>query len=410
MGKTKDHTAGNTGLDRHQPGKDVASEPGMGQKAGRDRPDKSGADRNAGTGRVGGTRGPAASGRAFLPEPRGPVSTALREVLTNQVPAWMVESLIAETAHAARQDQDILFNEDLQLALFIFYELQYRGLAEVADTWEWYPRLLTARAEIEAAFEARLRRGAGSVPGSAPTAGAVADELFRLAGNGNDSSVADRILARASLDQVKEFLVHNSIYQPAEADPHTWALSRLDRDAKTILAELHVDEHGNGQPGHTGAGLLADTLDEVDLESGFGAYIEHMPAITLASINLISFFGLHRRLHGALLGRLAIHEMSSALPSAKYSRGLRRLGFGDKACAYFDEHVEVDATRAQITGRDLADALAQNEPEMREQVLFGAAAACLLDDLLATWQLQAWDGQHSSLRRPLEPTENFSRG
>ena len=43
----------------------------------------------------------------------------------------------------------------------------------------------------------------------------------------------------------------------------------------------------------------------LDLNSEYGAYLDRIPAVTLATVNLMSLFGLHRRLRGAIVGHLA---------------------------------------------------------------------------------------------------------
>ena len=45
----------------------------------------------------------------------------------------------------------------------------------------------------------------------------------------------------------------------------------------------------------------------------------------------MSLFGLHRRRRGAIVGHLALFEMTSSVPNRRYADGLRRLGFGDDA-------------------------------------------------------------------------------
>src|SRR4051794_27126044 len=61
-----------------------------------------------------------------------------------------------------------LDDEDLQLTLYVLYELHYQGFAGVDDAWEWEPSLLAERARLERAFEEAVqavvgtpRRGAG---------------------------------------------------------------------------------------------------------------------------------------------------------------------------------------------------------------------------------------------------------
>lgn len=332
-----------------------------------------------------------------LPTARGPLSEILIKMLaSNELPPELnyFEDIVQE---ALRIDTDIFYSEDLQLALFVLYELHYSGFDQVTDDWEWHPPLLALRNRIEKRFETRLRDALGELPQHSANAQAVADALFAMSQDATGPSVSSYVARNASLEQVREFLVHKSIYQLKEADPHTWAIPRLSGRAKSALVEIQTDEYGGGIPGRTHAELFARTMQGVDLESDFGAYIDMIPAITLASVNVISLFGLHRRHRGAACGHLAIYEMTSSIPNAKYARGFRRLGFDTGVTAYFDEHVEADAVHEQIAGRDLAGGLIEADPTLVDSVFFGAATVVLLDGLVGQWQMDAWRSGHSSL-------------
>lgn len=332
-----------------------------------------------------------------LPTARGPLSEILIKMLaSNELPPELnyFEDIVQE---ALRIDTDIFYSEDLQLALFVLYELHYSGFDQVTDDWEWHPPLLALRNRIEKRFETRLRDALGKLPQPSANAQTVADALFAMSQDATGPSVSSYVARNASLEQVREFLVHKSIYQLKEADPHTWAIPRLSGRAKSALVEIQTDEYGGGIPGRTHAELFARTLQGVDLESDFGAYIDMIPAITLASVNVISLFGLHRRHRGAACGHLAIYEMTSSIPNAKYARGFRRLGFDTGVTAYFDEHVEADAVHEQIAGRDLAGGLIEADPTLVDSVFFGAATVVLLDGLVGQWQMDAWRSGHSSL-------------
>ena len=95
-------------------------------------------------------------------------------------------------------------------------------------------------------------------------------------------------------------------------------------------------------------------MEAVGLDRAYGAYLDLIPAITLATVNLMSLFGLHRRWRGAIVGHLALFEMTSSIPNRRYGDGLRRLGFGRRRDAFFDEHVEADAVHESIAAVDLA--------------------------------------------------------
>lgn len=331
-----------------------------------------------------------------LPNHRGPVSQNLIQLLANYESEPDLSGLL-EAASAA-EEADIIFSDDLQLSLFILYELHYRGFENVDERWEWHPGLLGLRARLEQPFEDQLREAAGRQEILPTTAQDTAQLLFDLASDDSGPSVSNFLSRHATLEQAREFLIHKSIYQLKEADPHSWAIPRLTGRGKSALMEIQFDEYGAGRPGAMHSELFAATMKGLGLDAQFGAYIEQLPAITLASVNMMSLFGLHRRLRGAIAGHLAIYEMTSSIPNSRYARGFRRLGFEAPVTDYFDEHVEADAVHEQIAGRDLAGGLIEQDPAIAAEVFFGARAACAVDALLGEHQLNAWSQGGTSLR------------
>lgn len=322
-----------------------------------------------------------------LPQPRGPVSEALLAALR-------------EPPHALRGSAELVDDEDLQLALYCLYELHYRGFDGVDDAWEWEPSLLALRATLERSFETELQELVGP-PGEPPEPAEVDAHLRELMLADDAPSVSTFIEREADLEQVREFMVHRSAYQLKEADPHTWALPRLSGKPKAAMVEVQADEYGNGRAEDVHAELFARALDAVGLDSTYGAYLDRIPGVTLATVNLMSFFGLHRRLRGAIVGHLALFEMTSSVPNRRYAAGLRRLGQSDDACLFFDVHVVADAVHESVAAVDLAGGLARQHRALGADVLWGAKCLLALDGRWARHMLRAWEDGSSSLRPEL---------
>ena len=341
-----------------------------------------------------------------IPETRGPISSALFAALarTPDSADSGLDGLYRLVARRLAETSNIIDDEDIQLALFCLYELHYSGLDGVSDAWEWEPGLIRVRRLIEEPFEAALRTAAhqAAVSLELPTgtlgSDQVADVLFGLAAADTGPSVSRFVARKASLDQLKEFLVHKSVYQLKEADPHTWAIPRLTGRPKAALVEIQADEYGGGRPERMHSALFARTMRGLGLDDSYGAYVDAVPAVSLASVNLMSLCGLNRRLRGAITGHLAIYEMTSSQPNRFYGNGFRRHGFDADVTHYFDEHVEADAVHEQIAGRDLAGGLVEAEPELLADVLFGATAVMAIDSRLSTLLMSSWEAGKSSLR------------
>jgi hypothetical protein len=167
-------------------------------------------------------------------------------------------------------------------------------------------------------------------------------------------------------------------------------LPRIDGPAKVALAELQYDEYGAGRPDRLHSTLFGDALEGCGLDRRYGAYVDQIPGHTLAVNNVMSLFGLHRRLRGACMGHLAAFESTSSVPCRRIAGGVERVGLPDVVAEYFYEHVEADAAHEQIAVRDICARLVADDPTLREDVLFGAAACLYLDALAATALLAGW--------------------
>ncbi|GAB3956565.1 iron-containing redox enzyme family protein [Streptomyces sparsus] len=335
-----------------------------------------------------------------LPPARGPVSDRLIGTLPTPPSR-------ARTALDPLPDRDAsgaAADEDLQLALHVCYELHYRGWEGVPEEWEWDPGLLALRASLEQRFEQDLRTGvAAPLLRDADTGHGIAEALKRLTEQEHGPPLAAHLQRDADAEEFREFVIHRSLYQLKEGDPHAWAVPRLAGPPKAALVEILADEYGGGRAERMHAELFRRTMRGLGLEDAYGHYLPRVPAVTLATSNAISLFGLHRRLRGALVGHLAAFEMTSSLPNRRYGNGLRRIGGTPADTAFYDEHVTADAVHEQIAAHDVCGALVRAEPALTADVLFGAACALALDARMAAHLLSRWRQGVSSLLTESRP-------
>lgn len=283
--------------------------------------------------------------------------------------------------------------DDYQLALYVCYELHYRSFAGVDERWEWEPSLLAFRRDLEDSFERGVRE---LVPGPRGTRD-IATALWEMIAAASGPSLSTFVAERATRDQLREFLMHRSAYQLKEADPHTWAIPRLAGEAKAAMVHIQADEYGNGVEAAMHSSLFAETLVAADLDPAYGAYLDRLPAATLATVNLVSMFGLHRRFRGALVGHLAIFEMTSIGPMGRYATALRRLGIPAAGWRFYDVHVEADAEHQFVAADRMAAGLAAAEPGLVADILFGAGAIMAIEGRFTRHLLTSWQSGRSSL-------------
>jgi hypothetical protein len=310
----------------------------------------------------------------LTPKPRGELSAEIFGRLTADAELGGVDIARCESP------------DDAHIALWAMYELHYRGFEDVDPAREWDPELLRVRRALEEVFEAELE--SRFTPPA--VVGDPVDALWEVIEGNHGPSVARFIRRRADRAQVLEIMRHRSVYHLKESDPVAWVVPRLGHGPQAALMELQFDEYGGGDPNRLHAHLFSEALEDVGLSPDYGAYVDEVPVEILQMNNAMSLFGLHRRLRGAALGHLAAFEATSSIPSRRVAQGLGRLGFGERAAAYYEEHVEADAVHEQLATRTICGALMAEEPELIPSVLFGAFTCLDLEDRYARRVLEEW--------------------
>lgn len=324
-----------------------------------------------------------------LPAARGELTTWLIEVLAGDRDPGSEPPAIRDHA---------LGDEDHALALYVLYELHYRGFDGVDDRLEWNLGLLRVRATLEHHFLDNVRQEVGIIDVDRDVPGALRS-MFE--GDGDDPSLAAWCDEQGEHVHLREQAVQRSAYQLKEADPHSWGLPRFSGAPKAALATIQFDEYGGGVERDMHASLFGLHLQRLGLDDTYGAYLDLIPGSTLATTNLVSLFGLHRQWRGALVGHLALFEMASVPVMSAYSSALRRLGYDSWTRLFYDVHVTADAAHQTIAAEDLAGSLAIQEPHLADDIIFGARALGCLERLVTAKTLAAWTSGQSSLLGPL---------
>ncbi|KRE28079.1 hypothetical protein ASG82_11540 [Mycobacterium sp. Soil538] len=328
-----------------------------------------------------------------LPEPRGPISLSVVELLAERAPLrylTRVETSLADADPAGL---------DLQLALYLCYELHYRGFAGVDAGWEWNPGLLYLRGRLEDLFLEDIRRAVGDIDPET-TALAELDALCvePVSGNGPSYHLRDE----GTWEQMREYFAHRSLYHLKEGDPHAWAIPRLTGQAKASFVAVEFDEFGAGKGARLHQQLFADLMAAAELDSTYLGYLSIVPAESLAVVNVMSMFGLHRRLRGAAVGHFAATEVTSPPGSKRMVQALERLGAPEECAAFYREHVEADAVHEQVVRTDVVGDLVAREPDLDVDVVFGIRAFDVVEERLADHLMTSWRAGRSSLRRALD--------
>jgi heme oxygenase-like protein len=320
-----------------------------------------------------------------IPEPCGPLSRRAVDILRER----------GSALPPVLDDVPVLVDRDAQLALWMLYELSYRGFDDVDLALEWDPKVVALRRAIETRLEQELRASTrAQVAEELRQGGDVGDLVLRMA-DGDGPRLSAYLRRDATEDEMVDYLRERSVQQLKESDPQAFLVPRLCGAAKVHLMELQYDEFGAGRPESLHQALYATTLEAVGLDPSYGAYVADVSAVSLASANVMSLFGLNRRLVVAGVGHFAAFEASSSVPSRRVAAGLDRLGLS-AAAPYFEEHVEADAVHEQIAAREICGAVVADDPDALEEIVFGAASALYLDRLSAEELLHRWGAEQAT--------------
>jgi len=328
-----------------------------------------------------------------LPAAHGPLSTAVRRALAGP-PA---HDNLARIGTSVRDSDP--YGLDLQLALCMCYELHYRGFTGVDPLWEWNPTLLALRAELERVFLAGVRRDVGPIePGHTAETEMEAISVEPVDDDGPSYYLRDT----GSWQQMREYFVHRSLYHLKEGDPHAWAIPRLIGTAKAAFVAVEFDEYGAGRGPRLHQQLFADLLTAAGLDATYLGYLDAVPAEALAVVNLMSLFGLHRRLRGAAIGHFAATEITSPPGSRRMVQALERIAAPPACVGFYREHVEADAVHEQVVRIDVVGDLVAREPHLDADVVFGIRAHAAVENHLADKLIESWKQGRTSLRRPVD--------
>ncbi|MEV7894356.1 iron-containing redox enzyme family protein [Streptomyces cyaneofuscatus] len=331
-----------------------------------------------------------------LPAARGVVSDAVLSALRDRH-----EPRVSSQAVSQMEP----YGDDLQLALYLLYELHYQGFEGVDDDREWDADLLRLRGALEYRFLRALRT---EVPQGASARDALAEILVEPIGD-DGTGVSHYLQREGHLWQLREYAALRSLYHLKEADPHAWVIPRLHGRAKAAMVAVEYDEFGAGRAEEMHARLFANLMDDLGLDHTYGRYLDAAPAQVLCTVNVMSLLGLHRALRGALVGHFAAVEVTSPPGSRRLAKAMRRTGAGPAAERFYEEHVEADAVHEQIVQHEVVEPLLAAEPGLDTDVAFGIHATGLLEDRLAEFLLTAWRDGRSALRIPLTTTAPHHR-
>jgi hypothetical protein len=247
---------------------------------------------------------------------------------------------------------------------------------------------------LEGAFYEELRELTAAPSARHPT---LVQELDAVVSAHPSTSISDYLCRRGTIDELREYCIHLSVSKLKYSDAQAFGVARLQGAAKAAMVQIQFGDHGGGSSAHSTTSLFGEMLTSLRLDPSYGAYVGHVPGVSLASANLESFFGLHRRWRGAMVGQVAAMKMTSVESMERCGKAMEHVGIHEDEAQYFQTRSRIDALNALIARNRLVGALVHAEPEVAGDVLFGARSHLLLEERQSDNVLSAWSQGNSSL-------------
>jgi hypothetical protein len=319
----------------------------------------------------------------LLPWPRGPLSEYVISTFSSrsQVSGLMPPVRVAHP----------LSDDDFQLALFLCYELHCRGDESVQ--WEWDPGLLSFRSELERTFLHALQKPqVGEIP-----AKNLLKELDAAVTKSRGDTVSAYLANHANLDKIREYLVHCSVQQLKIGDAQSFSVARLSGAARTAIIQMQFGDSGCGVASASSESLFGATMTALQLDPTPGLYVGHVPGVSLAGANLSSFFSLHRRWRGAMVGQVSAAKMTSSTTMSECVSALGMLDVEPYALRHFEDRSRNDALHSLLARNRLIPSFHSTDTASTNDVLFGACSQLEIEANFNRYVLHAWSKNHSSL-------------
>jgi hypothetical protein len=311
------------------------------------------------------------------------------ETIAEPAGAGKPAAAAADVRALERRIADPLADHDLQLSLSLCYELHYTSFRHVDAAWEWDPGLLAFRSELERLFMSSLRREAGEPAGDVPPE-EIGGRLLLMKPDRSVGRMNEHLSREADMSQVLEFLIHRSPVRLRRPDTYGWTIARLRGAPRRTLARLFEVT----VPART---LYSRSMRALGLDDRDGAYLDLLPGSTLAEMNLLSYFGLHRRARGAMLGQIAMLEILQPPEERACERALRRLGADDESRIGFAAAKSETDEPAPAPSLEMAEDMARSNPDLGRDIILGAKAVLAVQGRLLRRVLDRWRRGASSL-------------
>jgi pyrroloquinoline quinone (PQQ) biosynthesis protein C len=260
--------------------------------------------------------------------------------------------------------------------LFALYELHYLPGGAAHEDAQFDPAWTQVRLTLERAWVASLERqleiASRTIPAGASPFAAWAGRVVETGGGLPQVALGRYLAEEATLDQVREIVVHRSIFFLREPDPWAMVVPTLRGAVKAAYLDLLLDEYGWGRHEAMHSTSYARLMTALDLVPDHRRHLDRVAWEYLAVWNLMNLLGVNRAHSRKMLGYVYSVEARSPANMGHYLAGLRRLGVdAPDVLEFFQIHQSADQEHRETALSRVIEPAVAEDPEARLEVARG---------------------------------------
>ena len=264
---------------------------------------------------------------------------------------------------------------DALLALHLIHDLHLAPLSGLGDRarWQHHPAVAALKSELETGYLERLEARLPALVGDA-----AEDPVARIrsiAARDLVPPVYEWLSEEATPDEIAEFLALEGGPDGGFDDLVAVCQLGLSGEPKLELARNYWDEMGRGTAEEVHSTLHRDHVEALELPRIDRA---ELPIEALRRSALTGVLATNRRLQPELVGALGTIEIQAGPRCRRVLEGLRRIGAGPEALAFYEEHAVADPRH----GKDWLDRAIRplaGDPAWAAGMIRGAEYRCAVN-------------------------------
>ncbi|WP_432726972.1 iron-containing redox enzyme family protein [Variovorax sp. W6] len=193
-------------------------------------------------------------------------------------------------------------------------------------------------------------------------------ESLEQAGPGQHHPLFDWLAGEATLAQMRWFLTQEAAGEAGFEDLLACTQVKLPPRPKLECARNFWDEMGHGKQSAMHGQMLEQMVRELDLHPAIDTTVWE----SLALSNTMVALATTRRYAYHSIGALGVIELTAPGRVKQVAAGMRRLGLGGRARAYFDLHAALDISHSRAWIREVIQPLVDADPACGQFIAEGA--------------------------------------